>query len=126
MWGGYSTADTIGVDTATSAPTTGDLADNAWDEAVASTVNAYRALTFHPCIIPSGTSTGGGSLVDIGVGGAGSEEVLGSFNATGTAAETITRFEGPPFIETDIPAGSRLAIRKNTTTDLSGALIGWR
>lgn len=126
-WGGYSIAETIGVDIATSGPSTGDLADNAWDEAIASTANSYRALTFHTCVPPAVTAISATSvLVDIGVGGAGSEQVLGTWRVLTSSSEIITQWEGPPFIEVEIPAGSRLAIRKNGTTDLSAALIGWR
>lgn len=125
MWAGYALAETIGVNTATSAPTTGDLTDNAWDEAVASTANPYRAVTCH--ITGFGTvMTNGVQTVDVGVGGAASEQILGTYITRSTNAETLTHIIGPPFIEVAIPAGSRLAIRKNTTNDLSAALIGWR
>jgi hypothetical protein len=125
-WGGYSIADTIGVDTATSGPTTGDLTDNAWDEAVASTAQAYRALTLHMCLPPADTTAQAGIFtIDIGVGAAGVEQALGTFIARTTTSEGVERLEGPHMVEAEIPAGSRLAIRKNSTNDLSGALIGW-
>lgn len=125
-WGGYSEADTYTANTATSGPTTGDLADNAWDEAVASTTNPIRALTFHPCMVPGDiTLAAAGFIVDVGVGGAGSELALGSWHVTTGVSETVSYF-GAPFIEHEIAAGSRLAIRKNTTDDLSGLVIGWR
>lgn len=123
---GYSIADTIGVNTATSLPTTGDLTDNAWDEAVASTAQDYRALSVH-FALPDNAATGGNFGVDIGVGAGGAEQVLGSWIVLVTSSsEIIQAVLGPPFIECDIPAGSRLAIRKNTTQDLSAHLIGWR
>lgn len=126
-WGGYTIAETIGINTATSGPTTGDLADNAWDEAVASTANSYRALTFHPCSVPGSTSATAGSVsVDIGYGAGGSEQVVGAYRTQLTVNEQIPDFVGPNFVEKAIDAGSRLAIRKNGTADLSGALIGWR
>lgn len=127
MWSGYSIAETIGVDTATSGPTTGDLADNAWDETIASTANSYRALTCHICG-PAGSTAllTAVPVVDVGVGGAGSEQVLGSYVCRTSTAEVVSNVTGPPFLEVDIPAGSRLAIRKNVTSDLSAALIGWR
>lgn len=127
MWSGYTIAEPIGVNLATSGPTTGDLADNAWDEAVASTANAYRALTLHVCSVPGATSASGGSItVDAGVGAAGSEVVIGSWRTQETSNETIIDLTGPAFVERAIPAGSRLAIRKNSASDLSAALIGWR
>lgn len=127
-WGGYSEADTYTANTATSGPTTGDLADNAWDEAVASTTNPIRALTIHPCQPPADTAIQNtpGIILDAGVGGAGSEVALGSIFVSTTTGELIYGYTGPPFIECDIPAGSRLALRKNTVDDLSGLVIGWR
>lgn len=125
-WGGYTIAETIGVDTATSAPTTGDLADNAWDEAVASTLNSYRAVTFHPCVAPGAATSAQVTTVDVGVGGAGAEQVLGTWWVATDTNELIQGMAGPVFIEKNVDAGSRLAIRKNGTGDLSGALIGWR
>jgi hypothetical protein len=125
-WGGYSIADTIGVDTATSGPTTGDLTDNAWDEAVASTAQAYRALTLHVCVPPGDTAVAAGVIfIDVGVGAAGVEQALGTFDARNTTSEIVEWFTGPHMIEAEIPLGSRLAIRKNGTDDWSGALIGW-
>lgn len=127
MWVGYAVAETIGVNTATSGPTTGDLTDNDWDEAVASTANSYRALTCHitgPAgSVALGTIT---TTVAVAVGGAGSEQILGTYVARTTTAELVPFVVGPPFIEVAVPAGSRLSIRKSTTTDMSAALIGWR
>lgn len=124
-WGGYTEADTYTADTATSAPATGDLADNAWDEAVASTTNPIRALTLHLCMTPGTTMTAATPIVDVGVGAGGSEVALGSWFTTTGASESCAPM-GPDFIEVEIPAGSRLAIRKNETANLSGLLIGWR
>jgi hypothetical protein len=125
-WGGYAIAETIGIDTATSAPTTGDLADNAWDEAIASTANAYRALTLHPSILPSAGQNGSSlGLIEIGVGGAGSEVALGGMLVGGNTIESIS-FSPFAIVEQSVAAGSRLAIRKNNTGDLSACLIGWR
>lgn len=124
MWGGYQIADTIGVDTASSAPTTGDLTDNAFDQAIASTTRAYRALSFHVC----GTTTtlsGVDMTFDIAVGGAGAEQILGQWGCSSTTAEVINRISPAMFIEKNIPEGSRLSIRKNSTANMSGALIGW-
>jgi hypothetical protein len=125
-FGGYMIADTIGVNTATSGPTTGDLTDNAWDQAVASTTQMYRALTLHFCLPPADTSAGSGIFtVDVGVGAAGVEQALGQWSVETSSSEYVDAFNGPDFIEVEIPAGSRLAVRKNSTNDLSAALIGW-
>lgn len=128
MWAGFTIAETIGVDTATSGPTTGDLTDNAWDEAVASTANPYRAVTLHMCQPPGNAAITGGTqtVVDVGMGAAGSEVVIGSGRASLATNEILERHQTPSFIGADIPAGARLAIRKNGTSDLSAALIGWR
>lgn len=124
-WGGYSVAEAIGLNLATSAPTTGDLTDDAWDQAVASTANPYRALTFHPGVI-STTSSAAAFIVDVGVGAAASEQALGSWRCVTSASDILTILQGPRFIEVNIPAGERLSIRKNGTNDLTGHLIGWR
>lgn len=124
-WGGYTVAEAIGLDMATSAPTTGDLADNAWDEAVASAANPYRALTMHLC--GSGVAmTNANIRVDAGVGAAGSEAVLGTWFCKTSSAEQVFALFSPRFVEVPTPAGARLALRKNNTADLSGHLIGWR
>lgn len=127
-WGGYSEANTYTANTATSGPTTGDLADNAWDEAVASTTNPIRALTFHGCQPPGDISIQASTIVvDIGYGAGGSEVALGSFVYLASASEVVIPVPaGVLFIEHEIAAGSRLAIRKNSTDDLSGLVIGWR
>lgn len=127
-WGGFSEADTYTANTATSGPTTGDLADNAWDEAVASTTNPIRGLTIHPCI-PAGDNSiqnSVGIAVDVGVGGAGAEVALGSVIVNTTSNELIYGFIPSPFIECEVAAGSRLSIRKNSSDDLSALVIGWR
>lgn len=124
MWGGYQIADTIGVDTATSAPTTGDLTDNAFDQAIASTTRAYRAVSMHVCGTTT-TLTNVDLTFDIAVGAGGSEQVIGQWGCSSTTAEVVNRLSPALFIEKMIPEGSRLSIRKNGTANMSGALIGW-
>lgn len=124
-WGGFSIGEAIGLDLATSAPTTGDLTDNAWDEAIASTANPYRALTLHMGSFGTGM-TNANIVVDIGVGGAGAEQALGSWHAQTSSNEQTFCVIGPRFVAQPIAAGSRLAIRKNSTADLTAHLIGWR
>lgn len=124
-WGGYTGATPIGLNLAASTPTTADLADNAWDEAVASTAEPYRALSLH-CGVNVNAASAVAIVVDVGVGGAGAEVPLGSWLVQTTTSELVTTHAGPTFIEVNVPAGSRLAIRKNTTGDLTGHLIGWR
>jgi hypothetical protein len=113
------------VNTATSGPTTGDLTDNAWDQAVASTTQMYRALTLHSCQVPADTDMQAGFLIlDVGVGAAGVEQLLGSWFISTNGSEQLDG-DSPWTLEAEIPAGSRLAIRKNSTNDCSAALIGW-
>lgn len=124
LWGGYQIADTIGVNTATSQPTTGDLTDNAFDQAIASTTRAYRALSLHLC--GTTTSLSGADLTfDVAVGGAGNEQIIGQWECSTTTAEIVNRISPTMFFEKSIPEGSRLSIRKNSTANMSGALIGW-
>jgi hypothetical protein len=126
LWEGFAFGDAIGIDTAVSGPSTGDLTDNAWDEAIASTARAYRGLSFFPCTVPGDTTMAGGAIrMQFGMGGAGAEVVLGETRAFTTSGELV--HHGPPagFVAVNVPAGSRLAIRKNTTNDCSGALVGW-
>lgn len=126
FWAGFAGCDSIGVDTATSGPVTGDLTDSAWDEAIASTARAYKALTFHACLPPADTTSQGATIrVEVGIGGSGAEQILGEWLAETVTTETVLSVLGPPFIAVPIPAGSRLAIRKTTNDDLSGHLLGW-
>lgn len=126
LWAGYAFGEAIGINTATSGPTTGDLTDNAWDEAVASSGRAYKALSFHPCQVPGDNTLTAVEVysVEIGVGGSGAEQVLGEFTVETQSSEELSRPLGA-WIEVNVPAGSRLAIRKNGTADLSGAIVGW-
>lgn len=124
-FGGFSEATAIGLNAATSAPTTGDLADNAWDECIASTAEPYRAFTVHLGV--NGASSGLNNFrVDLGVGAAGSEQVLGTWSCGITSQETKIYDHGPRFVEQPVAAGQRMSLRKNSTSDLTGHIIGWR
>lgn len=123
-WGGYTRAEAIGLNAATSAPTTGDLTDNAFDQAIASTTIPYKALTLH-CGISAGVSTAATATAEIGIGAAASEQALGMWFFQALASEILQQHTGPRYIERDIAVGTRLSIRKNGTMDLTGHLIGW-
>lgn len=126
-WGGFVEADTYTANTATSGPTTGDLANNAWDEAVASTTNPLRAVSVHCCLVPGSTTSATATyVIDVGVGAAAAEVAIGSVIVSSLSNEIFILNLSPPFIEADIPAGSRLALRKNSTSNMSGLIIGWR
>lgn len=124
-FGGYSVGEAIGLNAATSAPTTGDLTDNAFDQAIASTVNPYRALSLHYGSIVTNQSAGTGSI-DVAVGAAAAEVILGQWYFQVSGGEQLVTQAGVSFIEVNIPVGARLSIRKNSTVDLTGHLIGWR
>jgi hypothetical protein len=122
---GWSIADTIGANTATSGPTVGDLSDNAYEQVIASTARDYKAFTMHFCITPSTTASTADFAVDLGVGAGGSEQIVGTWGCSTSTAEAVNRIGQIPFIYRPVPAGSRLAIRKNGTANLSALVIGW-
>jgi hypothetical protein len=103
----------------------GDLTDNAWEEIVASTTVPYRAVSFVP-MINLAAATAVNIAVDVGQGGAGTEQVIGSWWVRTNTTESITADLGPRYIVKQIPIGARLAARKNSTADLTGTIIGWR
>lgn len=91
-----------------------------------------RLSGFQVCVDYDGTTTGnsGAALVDIGVGGAGSETVIASnmFYVT-TTSEAIDHFGGGlAYIPIEIAAGARIAVRHQSSsgnTDTIGVtLIG--
>lgn len=124
-WGGYSVATALGLNAATSAPTTADLADNAFDQVIASTAAPYRALTVHLGVnVNAAVNTS--ATVDVAIGGAAAEVVLGTWVYQVLSTEILTAMAGPIFVECDVPTGTRISLRKNATTDLTGHVIGWR
>lgn len=123
---GFPQATALGLTPASSSyPNSGNLTDNAFTEVVASTAERYYGLTAHFCGVNGVGLSTINVLVDVGLGGAGSEVVIGKYLIRTSDTETIVGITGPPFIERDIPAGSRLSLRKNSTVALGGNLIGW-
>lgn len=124
-WGGYAACDAIGADTANSRGTPISNTAGVWTELVASTTNPLRAISTSYGLVDA-TNSGGTHTVDIGVGAGGSEQILGTWVAITTSTEGVDRIIGPPFLEIPIPAGSRIAAKKNTTEDISVVVHGWR
>lgn len=122
---GYAVAEPIGLNAATSAPTTGDLTDNVYDQAVASSANPYRALTAH-FGVNGNAATAATLTLTVGIGGAGSEVALGDGFCRTLATEIMSELIFPGVMGSNIPSGTRLAILKQGTADLTGHLIGWR
>lgn len=107
---------TLGADTATSrgAALTAPGATNtkgAWTQLSASTPSDIEALAFSAQGNGLTTMANGGLLLDIGIGGAGSETVLiGDIWLAADTAEFYT-VRGPSTYQVSIPAGSRVAAR---------------
>jgi hypothetical protein len=117
--GDYATAptsvDVLGTDTATSAGTALSGSANTWAEVVASTTQAYRAISFAPCMV--GTLSGNISVqYEIGVGASGSEQTFlfstARFSTEETCNSAVPSF---PIASVALPAGSRLSVRHDNT-----------
>jgi hypothetical protein len=121
--GDYDTAptsvDVIGTNTATSKGTEFSGASGSWNEAVASTSQAYRAVGVVVSIHDANMSvTGGTRDFSIGVGASGSEVEFGNLRYENNTAETSSLM--PPYSQLfgrAIPAGSRLAVKHNFASD---------
>jgi hypothetical protein len=115
--GDYATAptsvDVIGGNTANSQGISFSGASGTWVQATASTSQAYRAVA----IVPSTHNINIASIspqLEIGVGGAGSEQVFGLTVASYLNNEVVQ--SSPPYLSLfgrNIPSGSRLAVRHN-------------
>ncbi len=127
---GYGRATTYGAATASSTGTSltapgSTNTKSAWTQITASTTNTIRALT--ACAVQrSGDTTllSRTGLIDIGVGGAGSEQVLiPNMPFIADAAEWMTC--PAVTIPANLPPGTRLAARSQatSTTDLVGVVI---
>jgi hypothetical protein len=123
-FGGYTAGDSLGINTATSAPTVGDLTDNAYEQVVASTSRAYRALSAVGCWFSSTGGANASFTLDAGWGAAASEQVIGTIGVQTNTSEQLWQGSMPTWHKV-IPAGSRLAMRKNTTNNCSGTILGW-
>jgi hypothetical protein len=95
----------------------------AWTQLVASTSRAYGGLIIQgPDIV--GSSPGGGVVLEIGVGGAGSEQSLGSTLWANNAQHSFNQC----LMLADIPASSRIAFRSQSasagTPTLGPSILG--
>lgn len=123
-WGGYAACETFGASTANSRGTAISNTAGTYTEITASTTNPLRAFNI-TCGLVDATADNTIHTVDIAVGVAGSEVIIGTWMWE-TAGEQLIPRLGPPFLEVPIPTGSRIAVKKNTTTDLSVCVHGWR
>ena len=129
MWvvdaGDYSlspaSVDVIGTSTATSQGTSFTGASGTWVEATASTSRRYRAISFVISTHDSDIATITSSLMEIGVGAAGSEVAFASQRFSSSAGEFIGNAQPFPIDPhgRDIPAGSRLAVKHAITANPS-------
>lgn len=124
-WGGYTSADAIGAVTAASSGAQISNTAGTYTQFSASITNALRGVSVSFGLVDN-TSTAGTQIVDLAVGAAASEIILGSWIVNTTATEDVTVLDGPPWIEIPIAAGSRLAMKKDGTNDLTAVIHGWR
>lgn len=124
-WGGYTSADAIGADTANSRGTPISNTAGTYTELSASITNALRGISASFGLVDA-TSSAGTQTVDVAVGAAGSEVIIGSWTVNTTATEELIVLDGPSWLEVPIAAGSRIAVKKDNTMDLSCVVHGWR
>jgi hypothetical protein len=116
--GDYTTAptsvDVIGADTANSKGISFSGASGTWNEAIASTSRAYRAVTLVPSMHSDDINNTFNTSIEIGIGSSGNEIAFGGLFHSFTNAEA-SRSEVPWFslFGRNIPAGSRLAVKHN-------------
>jgi len=115
--GNYDTAptsvDVIGADTANSKGISFSGASGSWNEAIASTSRAYRAVC---CVLSSHNNDIAGITItwDVGIGASGSEIAFGNGRASTGASEVMSTATPYNYLfGRKIPAGSRLAVRHN-------------
>jgi hypothetical protein len=113
----YATAptsvDVITGDTATSQGISFSGASGTWVQAIASTSRAYRAVAIMPSMHNASIANISPQL-ELGVGGAGSEQVFGLTAVSYANNESV--LSSPPYLSLfgrNIPAGSRLAVKHN-------------
>jgi hypothetical protein len=131
--GDYATAptsvDVIGTSTATSKGTEFSGSSGTWNEVIASTAQAYRAVGIVISTHSTNTnSVGGIREYSVGIGASGSEVAFGTIRHEVGTAENASLM--PPYSQLfgrNIPAGSRLAVQHNiaaTPETVGVTLIG--
>jgi hypothetical protein len=122
--GKYSIAptsvDVITTDPATSKGIEFSGSSNTWVEAIASTTRAYRGVCLVPSVHDADTSNLTATTLEVGVGSAGNEVAFGTMRLDFLNSESV-RGQFPGFSlfgrGSVIPAGSRLAVRHQLTTN---------
>jgi hypothetical protein len=116
--------DVIGTSTATSAGTAMSGASGTWVQITASTSQLYRAILLIPSVGSTSVTTVSTDM-DIGVGAAGSEVVIGTVPMRFTSAEQAGNPIESPYLPMayQIPAGSRLAVRHRLASNPGGAAV---
>lgn len=97
----------------------------AWSQIVASTTNPITALMLGIGNQVNNVRTGAEWLIDIGVGGAGSEQVIvPNFHAKAVTTDDTVCPTCTPLFYVSVPAGSRLAVRaQSDNTDATDRLF---
>lgn len=124
-WGGYSEAEAIGAQTGVSTGLAISNTAGTYTQFTASTTNPIRAFSMSFGLVDN-TSTAGTQTVDLAYGAAASETIIASWLVNTTATEDVEVRDGPHWIEYPIPAGTRLAVKKDGTNDLTAVIHGWR
>lgn len=116
--------DVIGTSTATSAGTALSGASGTWVQITASTAQLYRAILLIPSV-GSTTVTTVSTDMDIGIGAAGSEVVIGTVPMRFINSEQVGNPIESPYLPMayQIPAGSRLAVRHRLASNPGGAAV---
>ena len=109
--------DVLGTDTATSTGTELAGSSGTWTEIVASTSQAYTGFNLIPSTSEANQDSVGEITLEIGVGAAGSEVVLGAIMVQYGNSEFVARSTQFVLIGGNVPAGSRLAVRHNKTSN---------
>lgn len=114
---GALTATTIGtsVDAGASANTKG-----AYAQIIASTAVDYGAFCFHmDSLGRSAVGTSNNQLIDVAVGGAGSEQVIISNYPMALQNGNTVGCAWSPWFEMDIPSGTRIAVRSQASSNVT-------
>lgn len=115
-----TSVDVIGTSTGTSAGTAMSGASGTWTQVIASTSRAYRAVV----LVPSSSDTAAANItiqLTLGTGASGSEVEFGRMFAQFSDVETAgfgAAFS--PLMAGNIPSGTRLAVRHDVATGVSG------
>src|SRR5579871_3092164 len=120
--GGASGVDAIGFNAAATtgvAITPGNGAKGSWTQIVASSSVDYAGLAM--CIDNGPASSSAIYLIDVGIGGSGSEQIIVPDVLTGNNYGQLTP---PPTYMVPIPAGSRIAVRADDVSSGSGVSFG--